>query len=210
MTRELWVPVLGFNLAKNRRYEVSNKGRVRANIFCGTAKSFISKSRMIGRAVLKQHLNNFGYWVVNVRLAPIVDGKHVSTSLLVHVLVASMFCGARPTAKHEVNHKDLDKQNSCDWNLEWVTSAENKRHFFDNGYVKGSWTYMRGEKNGAARLTVDDVIYIRHRRKEGALTADLADELGVAQSTICAATNGATWRHLIRKKQRTMRQVTKI
>lgn len=50
----------------------------------------------------------------------------------IHRLVAQAFCD-NPDNKPMVNHKDGDKLNNNDWNLEWVTKGENQSHAFRTG-----------------------------------------------------------------------------
>lgn len=64
--------------------------------------------------------NADGYWVVN---AYNPNKKH-SFVVGVHILVARAFI-PNPDNLPEVNHKDFNRENSCDWNLEWVTHHEN-------------------------------------------------------------------------------------
>ena len=55
----------------------------------------------------------------------------------------------------------------------------------------------RGERHWAAKLTEADVIAIRAKRRAGGvLLRDLADELGVARTTLGAAARGASSRHV--------------
>jgi len=56
-------------------------------------------------------------------------------SKYVHRLVAETFI-PNPENKPEVNHKNGDKSNNNDWNLEWATRVENCNHAEDNGLNK--------------------------------------------------------------------------
>lgn len=49
-----------------------------------------------------------------------------------HRLVAEAFLPAPLEEQNEVNHRDLNKANNNDWNLEWCTSQENKIHYREN------------------------------------------------------------------------------
>src|ERR1700738_3197244 len=59
-----------------------------------------------------------------------VDG--VQRTFRVAHLVARTFIGQRPAAldgqRIDINHKDLNKQNNSDWNLEYVTQLDNINH----------------------------------------------------------------------------------
>lgn len=59
----------------------------------------------------------------------------------IHRLVAKAFV-ANPFNKTEVNHKNGDTHNNCEWNLEWCTPYENQMH---RRYVLGK--DMDGEHN---------------------------------------------------------------
>lgn len=50
----------------------------------------------------------------------------------VHRLVALSFLGQPPPNRPFVNHKDLDKGNNAVENLEYVSSSENRKHFYAN------------------------------------------------------------------------------
>lgn len=62
-----------------------------------------------------------------------INGK--GKSYFIHILVAIAFI-PNPENKPQVNHKDGNKSNNYDYNLEWVTASENMRHAFDNGLNK--------------------------------------------------------------------------
>lgn len=53
----------------------------------------------------------------------------------IHRLVADCFLPPPKTGEYEVNHKDLDKQNNHDSNLEWSTREKNFEHAYSNGKV---------------------------------------------------------------------------
>lgn len=71
-----------------------------------------------------------GYQKVNLK----INGEIKQCA--VHKLVAEAFV-ANPFNKPEVNHKNGDKTNNCEWNLEWVTPYENQMH---RRYVLGKRT----------------------------------------------------------------------
>lgn len=71
------------------------------------------------------------------------------------------------------------------------TAASNARDAIAHGRIP------RGSRHWAAKLTEADVIAIRAKRRAGGvLLRDLADELGVARTTLGAAARGASWRHV--------------
>src|ERR1039458_3099718 len=118
---ELWRPIKGF--ARERQYEVSNCGRVRGFTFYG--------KRSTEKKMFKQTFSH-GY-----RIVTLVQEDGYRPPIGIHVLVATAFCGRKPTKKHEVNHEDSNKQNNCDWNLTWTTRGENIEHFLTNVYEIG-------------------------------------------------------------------------
>ena len=51
----------------------------------------------------------------------------------VHVLVAELFIGEKPSPLHIVNHKDRNKRNNRVDNLEYLTKSENSKHWLTVG-----------------------------------------------------------------------------
>ena len=92
-------------------YQVSNLGRVRR----------ITYYRSTWKGRIRKSYPTRGYRSMVLFRA----GERFS--IPVHVLVARAFI-PNPLALPEVNHKDLNKHNNAVSNLEWMTTADNKRH----------------------------------------------------------------------------------
>jgi hypothetical protein len=98
------------------KYEINKKGDIR-NIRTGKlCKPFVSEK---------------GYLKVMLYKTSRTNSK---IPRRVHRLVAQVFI-PNPENKPQVNHKDGNKQNNNDWNLEWVTNIENKEHAEKNNLV---------------------------------------------------------------------------
>lgn len=100
---EEWKDIEGYE----GKYQVSNKGRVKALNFKRTSKEKIIKEA-----------NNKGYKAVKLWKF----GKR--KSYLVHRLVALSFI-PNPKKLPQINHKDEDKLNNNADNLEWCTQFYN-------------------------------------------------------------------------------------
>ncbi len=109
---------------------------------------------------LKAQPTNSGY----LRVAYYVGGEQ--RRALVHRLVAEVFvAGSGPC----VNHRDGNKKNNRDENLEWVTPKQNVAHALRTGLFDpsaGAATRRRrgsnaGTRNGRAKLTPQQVDEIR-------------------------------------------------
>ena len=97
----IWKKIGGF-----QNYSISDEGNVRND---NTMK------------LLKQHLNNKGYPMVNLWKNNKGQWKTI------HRLVAIAFI-PNPLGKKEVNHIDGNKKNNKTDNLEWCTNCENQFH----------------------------------------------------------------------------------
>ena len=75
---------------------------------------------------LKSYINNSGYECIKF------TNGGVRKHRLIHRLVAEAFV-SNPDNKKEVNHIDGNKLNNNAYNLEWVTSSENKQHAIATG-----------------------------------------------------------------------------
>jgi len=95
-------------------YQISNEGKV--------------KNHITGN-ILKFGLDKRGY--PRIRLSY----KDQKLSFRIHRLVAIHFID-NPENKPQVNHKDGNKLNNNDWNLEWNTNSENQLHAHITGLKK--------------------------------------------------------------------------
>ena len=151
-------------------YDVSNCGRFYNNKF----KRFI-----------KPRKNSDGY--LNVTFC--VNG--IMTYHKAHRLVAEAFI-PNPNELPIINHKDGDKTNNNDWNLEWCTSSENRIHAIN---VLGINAGI-GIRNANAKLSEEDVIEIRKELSNKVSGINLANKYNVDAKTISRIKNNITWKHV--------------
>ena len=113
-TEERWLPVMGYE----GTYEISSLGRIRS-----VERSVITKGgamQLLKGKVLKQYMNQYGYFKVNLKLK----------SYFVHILVAEAFVdNPLPEQFTVVNHKDGNASNNCAWNLEWSSYHYNSTYW---------------------------------------------------------------------------------
>ena len=133
------------------------------------------------------------------------------TNVPVHSMVAGAFLGPRPSPKHQVRHLDGDRMNNRATNLAWGSVQENmddrERHGTTaRGARNGAYTRpesrRRGELNGRAILSAQDVADVRHRAAAGETKASIARALGVSWSAIDRAVAGLSWAHLAEEDAR--------
>ncbi len=167
IVNEVWLPCLD-------GYEVSNMGRVRR------AKP---GRRTYAGKILKAGLASMGYLTV----APVIDGKNVTH--YVHELVAAAFIGPRPDGML-VNHKDTNKINNRDSNLEYITFAGNMAHAAEAGVM------AHGVDHYGAKMTDDTVRALRADRADGTSYSKLAAKYGIVISQAWQIANGNAWGHV--------------
>lgn len=153
-------------------YEISNLGNLRN-----------SKTGHL----LKTHLTN-GYLSVVVSLG----SRKKFICIKIHRAVAETFL-PNPNNLPQVNHIDGDKTNNCVDNLEWCNNQYNTQHAWNNGLC----TPKFGENNTNAKLTREDVDFIRaHYKpydKEFGIRA-LSRKYKVHHETIRHALYGENWK----------------
>ncbi len=147
---EIWKDVSGYE----GFYQISNKSRVKS----------------IGREIVHiSKLHNTPRWEKTKLLKQYETGKkgkryltvklyygNMKNGFQVHILVAKHFV-ENPYNLSDVNHKDFDKLNNNDWNLEWVTKRENCTHrsnqyFKTSIYTGVSWS--KSSKKWIAQITI--------------------------------------------------------
>lgn len=102
----------------------------------------------------------------------------------IHRLVAERYV-PNPECKPQVNHINGDKTDNRAENLEWLTNSENRAHAVEEGLQ------IQGERCPWAKLTEEDVIYIRSSDEP---RKALADRFGVSMSTISSIRLGRSWK----------------
>jgi hypothetical protein len=162
-------------------YQASSLGRIRSVRrvvefkMRGRLTTQIFPSRLIAAAV-----NAEGYRVcVFAR-----SGKNENIQFSVAVCAA--FNGARPSGMVAA-HNNGDRLDDRAENLRWATPRENSADMIRHGNV------ARGEASHAAKLTDEDVRYIKG---SAASNAALARELGVGRHTITRIRTGRAWTHI--------------
>lgn len=172
-------------------YEVSDDGQVRRVAWpithTGNKKTGVLNQQTCAR---------FGY--LSVHLWPL-EGKR--TRGLINRLVCEAFHGLAPSPYHHAAHWDGNVKNNTPGNLRWATPKENS----DDKEWHG--TVIRGELNGTAILTKDQIAFIRKEwlrlpRSSGGVklapfaSDGLARRFGVHKKTIYQIATGSTWKHL--------------
>jgi hypothetical protein len=140
---------------------------------------------------MSQRVNNSGYFIVNL----FDNGKHHTKT--VHRLVATHFI-ANPCNKPYINHKDGNKFNNSEDNLEWVTPKENAIHARNNGLLNIPENHSVGEKNPKAKLSEQNVISIRSEWEinENLTVKQLCDKYNVGATCIYDILKRKSWSHI--------------
>ena len=123
---EIWKSVIGYE----GFYEVSNQGRVRSvdRIVIQPLNGMPTKCLYKGR-ILKLTIDKFGYVLTSLsKLGKIKTFR-------VHRFVGLCFL-PNPENKKTINHKDGNKLNNNEYNLEWSSQLENNRHANESLLIK--------------------------------------------------------------------------
>lgn len=168
---EIWRDIKGYE----GLYRVSN---------CGRIKSLHGGKEII----IKQRRGKKGKGYFQVILTKNGERK----TFRVNRLVAMAFV-ENPANKPEVDHINTDKTNNRADNLRWVTHPENVAHSIETGL------YKRGADCSFAKLTEDDVRYIRSvyipKHPEFGRNI-LARKFGVSTPTITNVVTGKRYKNV--------------
>jgi len=163
-------------------YEVSSLGRVRSlsrNVMLKNKREGVV--RKLKGKIIKQHRDSRGSWFVNLN-------NYGLKRKSVHALVAAAFLGPTPEGM-EICHGDLGRDCHFVSNLSFKTHKQNM-----NEDRERDGTMCRGETHPSAKLTENDVLYIRKKgikhRKE------LSEQFKVSLSTIYDIVKKRSWAHV--------------
>lgn len=120
----------------------------------------------------------------------------------VHVIVARCFIGIRPNG-YQINHIDGNRLNNNVLNLEYCTASENINHAFKLGLIKPA----KGEKNGMAKISPQDVFAVRELYASGKRVSEIAIEYKgkMCRQNIGLIVNNKTWTHLLHRRKRKLK-----
>jgi DNA-binding XRE family transcriptional regulator len=108
---------------------------------------------------------------------------HNNKRYILHRVVAEAFI-PNPDGKPYVNHINGDTHDNRPENLEWVTPGENVAHAWATGLIpRRNTTKVRREKWTEIRKGRRNPLWWI-RREKGVTQNDLANQLGVARSTV--------------------------
>lgn len=150
-------------------YEISNTGKVRR------------KER-----VLKSKTLSSGYEKVNLWK----NGKQ--KSFRIHRLVAIHFI-KNPKNLYTVNHKDGDRFNNTQSNLEWCTLQENLAHAKRTGLHKNSHFALEKCRKSKRKLTNDQVLQIKKMKTYGLRVCEISKKLDIQYDRVAGVYNNKSY-----------------
>ncbi len=115
------------------------------------------------------------------------DGKGFTRG--VHTCVLESFFGPCPGGM-ECLHDDGDRTNNRLDNIAWGTPISNAADRERHGNT------ARGERNGEAKLKLEQVIRIKSLLSQGRMQKRIAAEYGVHKSTVSLIASGKKWSHV--------------
>lgn len=186
---EQWVGAWYDGVDYSWRFEVSTYGRIR---------------NVKNKRVYSLHMCSSGY----LQICTSVNGKN--KNIRIHRCVAETFLN-NPYGYEIVNHIDGKKTNNRLDNLEWCSRRDNYNYAVEMDLIDPSipyqlaqnsrFGYYQGSYNGMAKLTEDDVIYIRSNyipkgKGQKCNRQELATYFGVSVGLISRIVKNEIWTHV--------------
>lgn len=168
-------------VSRNPNYEVSSLGRVRRRV---------AWRHLPAGKLLTPYHDADGYLRVDLHSS----GRKQAAGI--HQLVCESWHGARPSADHEVAHRDGAPSNNKQGNLRWATRAENAADRSQHGTAVCGVPNKSGRVNNKTILTPESVTAIRRQIDAGRNQREIAAEFGVTPANISAIRHRQTWRYL--------------
>lgn len=132
---------------------------------------------------MKGSVQSHGY----MRVSLMKDGK--THYRYVHHLVCEAFHGPKPRDDMHVAHWDGTRDNNRSDNLRWATPAENMADKIRHG------TSRQGSRHPLHKLSSEQVVAIRTRKKAGETATSLAAEFDIHVETVRSIARGAKRPH---------------
>jgi len=176
LPREKWTLIKFKRVINNKRYYVSQFGRVKSIDKTTKKETLITGSK-----------DNRGYLRFGSRTDEGIETKFV------HKEVARAFIKQGRKKKPYVVHKDFDKLNNKYRNLKWVDRLELEK------YLKKKWDHTGYVKKqgGSSKLTEAKVAMIKKRLIEEKWTKTrIAEKYKVSITQIKRIERGENWRHV--------------
>lgn len=113
----------------------------------------------------------------------------------IHRLVAEVFIGPSPSKDHVVRHLDDDANNNHVSNLCWGSRKENFADAVRNK-KNSNFTGLKGQNNGYAKLSDDDVRNIRKHLSNNMTMRSVAKMFDISAASVFAIHHRKSWSHI--------------
>jgi len=164
--REDWKSIKGFEY-----YEINSEG-------------VVVSLRFGKRKVLKPQINNKGYLQIRLYRDKLQHTRKV------HRLVYETFAGSIPEGMLVLHGPGGVRDNCC---IEYLRLGTQKENCAD---MHADKTSPRGMRHWKAKLTDEQVVYIKRRLADGMFQRSLAELFNVARITISDIATGRRWKHV--------------
>lgn len=174
-------------------YSVSSMGRVRSEAKVGWAGVARSAPYPIAAFIMNPTPFASGYARVSLSRR---DGP--AKTMRIHRMVLLAFVGPAPQGQECLHNNGMRHDNRLS-NLRWGTPSENARDAIRHGTnqiarISREYVHLRsGEQSGSAKLTEQDVRFIRASSEAG---QRLAEKFGVNRNAILAVRKRTSWKHI--------------